>query len=100
MNQENIPIKYTMNIWKSLPVYPTKMDVLFEIYSYLFKNSKTEFSEQTLNSIWYDSTGSGNWRGTSTELHFNELIRDNFKETKNVNGKSWFSIDQEKNPFL
>jgi hypothetical protein len=100
MTQENIPVKYTMNIWKSLPVYPTKNDVLFEIYSYLFKNSKTEFSEQTLNAIWFDDKGSGNWKGTKYEYFFVELQKDSvFKEIKNVNGKSWLVIDEQKNPF-
>jgi len=100
MTQENVPVKYTMNIWKSLPVYPTKLDVLYEIYSNLFKNSKTEFSEQTLNSIWFDEKGSGNWKGTKYEHYFIELQKDStIKEVKNTNGKSWLVIDETKNPF-
>jgi hypothetical protein len=89
-----------MNIWKSLPTYPTKMDVLFEIYSFIFKMDKTEFSEQTLNSLWMDEKGSGNWRGTKYEFQFNELRKDStIKESKNVGGKSWLIIDESKNPF-
>jgi hypothetical protein len=100
MTQENIAVKYTMGIHKSLPIYPTKMDVLFEIYSHLFKNSKTEFSEQTLNSIWFDEKGSGNWKGTKYEYHFIELQKDSIiKEVKNTNGKSWLIIDDSKNIF-
>jgi len=100
MTQENVPVKYTMGIWKALPVYPTKLDVLYEIYSHLFKNSKTEFSEQTLNAIWFDEKGSGNWKGTKYEFFFIELQKDSiFRETKNVNGKSWLIIDETKNPF-
>ena len=100
MTQENVPVKYTMNIWKSLPVYPTKLDVLYEIYAHMFKNGKTEFSEQTLNSIWYDAKGSGNWKGTRYEHHFIELQKDvTFKEVKK-NDKQWFIIDDTKNPFL
>lgn len=101
MTQENIPVKYSMGIWKSLPVYPTKGDVLYEIYSHLFKAGKTEFSEQTLNSIWFDEKGSGNWKCTRYEHHFIELQKDvTFKESKNVNGKPWFVIDDKKNIFM
>ncbi len=100
MNQENVPVKYTMGIYKALPIYPTKNDVFYEIYSYLFKNKKTEFSEQTLNSIWFDTHGSGNWKGTAVETHFNELVADTFKETKNASGKVWYSIETDKNIFI
>jgi hypothetical protein len=49
---DNTPIKYHLGMWKSLPSYPTETDFLFEVISYLEKNSKTgEFTELTLNSI-------------------------------------------------
>ena len=96
----NIPIKYLMNIWKSVQGYPSKLDVFYEVYSHLNKTNKTEFSEQSLNSLWYDSTGSGNWKGTQYEHHFIELQKELvFKETKNVNGKIWYVINDDKNPF-
>lgn len=101
MNTDNVPIKYQMSIWKGLKGYPTKNDVLYEIYSYLFKNSKTEFSEQTLNSLWFDEKGVGNWRGTTYEKHFIDLLKDLIiRESKTVNDKSWFIIDEKKNIFL
>jgi hypothetical protein len=101
MTQENIPVKYSMNIWKSLPGYPTKLDVLYEIYSHLFKNSKSEFSEQTLNGIWFDDKGVANWRGTKYEHYFIELQKDStIRESKNIKGKSWMIIEEKHNPFI
>jgi hypothetical protein len=101
MTQDNVPVKYTLGIWKSLPVYPTKLDVLYEIYAFMFKSGKTEFSEQTLNSLWLDAKGVGNWKGTKYEHFFIELRKDStIKEIKKVGDKSWLVIDPEKNPFI
>lgn len=101
MTQENIPIKYTLNMWKSLPGYPTKLDVLYEIYNYVHKNEKKEFSELTLNAFWFDDKGVGNWRGTKKETYVNELMKEGtIKETrKDKSEKSWYVIDENKNPF-
>lgn len=102
MTQENIPIKYTLGMWKSLPAYPTKLDVLYEIYNYNFKNGKAEFSELTLNAFWFDDKGVGNWRGTRKETWFNDLVKDGtIKESrKDKSDKVWYIIDETLNPFL
>ena len=101
MTQDNVPVKYTMGMWKSMPNYPTKLDVLYEVYANLFKAGKTEFSEQTLNSIWFNSAGAGSWKGTKTEILVQDLIKDGtFKESKTVNEKVWYVIDTKLNPFL
>ena len=50
MNRNKIKLKYVLNLWKSLPEYPTKEDVLYEIKSFLVRDSRPgEFSHQTLN---------------------------------------------------
>lgn len=101
MNQEKIPLKYTLGIWKSTKTYPTKMDVLYEVYEYLNKSNKTEFSEQTLNSVWFDQSGSGNWKDTIKQVFFNELITDGtFIESKNTGDKIWYKIEEKLNPFI
>jgi hypothetical protein len=43
-----------MGLWKSLPSYPTKEDVKYEISIFLLKEgrSNSEFSSQTLNSVY------------------------------------------------
>jgi len=53
MNRNKIKFKYLMNLWKSLPSYPTQEDVIFELTSYLEKDGRPngEFSLQTFNSI-------------------------------------------------
>lgn len=100
INQDNTPIKYLMNVWKSLPNYPTKLDVLYEICTFLTKSEKTEFSEQTLNGLWCDSKGVASWRGTKLEDGYNKLMEEGFfKLNKSVNGKDWYQINEEKNPF-
>ena len=43
-----------MGLWKTLPNYPTKEDVQYEISVFLLKEGRSgsEFSIQTLNSIY------------------------------------------------
>ena len=91
----NTPVKYTMNMWKALPGYPTKPDVLYEILVYLVKSSKTEFSLDTLNSVW------DVWRGTVTEDIVNEFIDNGtFVEVKEKSGKARYKISNNSNPFI
>jgi hypothetical protein len=54
MNRNKIKFKYLMNLWKSLPSYPTQEDVIYELCSYLEKDGRPngEFTLQTFNSIW------------------------------------------------
>jgi hypothetical protein len=54
MNKQKIKFKYLMGLWKSLPSYPTKEDVKYEISIFLLKEgrSNSEFSSQTLNSVY------------------------------------------------
>lgn len=43
-----------MNLWKSLPSYPTQEDIIYELASYLEKDGRPngEFTIQTFNSVW------------------------------------------------
>lgn len=102
MNNDKVPFKYLLNLWKSRPNYPTKLDVLYEVYSYVLKNMKgQEFSEQTFNSIWPDSSGVANWKGTPIEPHLNEMLSDGtFVKTKESGDKQWYRIDEVRNPFI
>ena len=54
MNRNKIKFKYLMNLWKSLPSYPTQEDILYELCSYLEKDGRPngEFTFQTFNSLW------------------------------------------------
>jgi hypothetical protein len=100
MNAQRIPVKYSMMLWKTLPDYPTKLDILYEVCLFLEKNGKTEFSEQTLNSIWIDPAGVQVWRGTKIEEIVKKLMDEGvFKEAKTVNDKVWYVINEDKNPF-
>jgi len=95
MNKDKLPVKYQINIWKTLPNYPTREDVLFELYMYISKKKSDEFSEQTLNGIWYDAGGVANWKGTAHESRINEMMTDGTfgkVRTEEKSGKSWFKI--------
>jgi len=50
-----------MNLWKSLPSYPTKEDVIYELSVYLVKDGRSsgEFTLQTFNSVF-----GANWSKT------------------------------------
>lgn len=80
-----------MNIWKSLPDYPTKEDIKYEISSYLYKDGKLDngFSFSTLKTIY-----GKDWEETS---HFN-IIQDMIvseeveKLDKKAGGNDWYKI--------
>jgi len=93
LNKENIPIKYHLSMWKSLPGYPTGQDFLYEVLSYLEKNAKTQdFSEQTLNyAIGQD------WRTTHEKI-FNDLVAAGTIETDMRGEKKIYKVKD--NPFL
>jgi hypothetical protein len=46
-------MKYHMGIWKEMSGYPTREDIIFELNSYLIRDSRPqgEFSLQTFNSF-------------------------------------------------
>lgn len=63
--QEALPIKYTLDLYRALPGYPTHQDFMFEVISYLIKvNEKKDnlldlndlkFSVKTLKYIFGDN---------------------------------------------
>lgn len=94
MNKDKLPIKYHIGVWKTLPGYPSKQDVLYEITAYMERKSMTEFSEQTLNGIWYDQQGVANWAGTAHEEVVNSMIESGTIKVSRVedSGKEWYTI--------
>lgn len=89
---DNTPIKYHLGMWKSLPGYPTDSDFLFEVISYLEKNSKTgEFSELTLNTAVGPK-----WRDTH-DLVFRRLIESGQIEAEQRKDKTVYRV--KSNPF-
>jgi hypothetical protein len=102
MEKTKIKLKYSMNLWKSLPQYPTAEDVLYDIQLYLIKEKKKEFSNTSMNYVW-DVLGSTAWIDTKFQERFEELITNGFinKIEKNFNDdRQWFVINDEKNPFV
>jgi len=90
MNRNNIKLKYVLNLWKSLPGYPTKEDVLYEIKSFLVRDSRPgEFSHQTLNAVF-----GSKWEKTEYGRIVDELIEDGLiEETKKISAsKKWYTL--------
>lgn len=80
-----------MNIWKSLPGYPTSEDMVYEITSYLFKDGRKEleFSFQTLNSIF-----GKDWEQREHSKIINSMIEEGkiYLLDKKTNDKNWYKI--------
>lgn len=72
MNNNKIKMKYLLGIWKSLPDYPTKEDVIYELNFHLNKKGITNgiFSENIFNYFLPP-----NWK----ETKFNEIIKELFQ---------------------
>jgi hypothetical protein len=101
MDKNKLKIKYVLKIQKMLPSYPSREDILFEIYSYILKDGKVEFSDVTMNYIWQDLEGQPNWKNTDIEERFKELIRDNYiVEVKKTAEKMWYKLNDSKNNFI
>lgn len=94
LNKNRLPVKYLVGVWKTLPGYPTKEDVLYELANYIQRKVKGgEFSEQTFNGIWCDQSGVANWKNTQIEKHLNSMISGGtFEKTKDSGDKIWYRI--------
>lgn len=91
MEKGKIKIKYLLGIWKDLPDYPTKEDIIYELNSYLIKDGRPdgEFSDQTFNSflpIGWEETGQGE---IVRELIESEIFE---KIEKTTGNKNWYKI--------
>lgn len=96
MDKNKVEFKYLMGIWKSLPDYPTKSDVIYELSLYLLKDGRPngEFSYQTFNSAF-----GGEWEKTKHKTVIEDMITEGiFEETlKSSAGKRWYKI--KNNPY-
>ena len=96
MDPRNVEFKYSMNLWKTLPGYPTSRDVIYEISSYLVKDGRPngEFTEQTFNSIF-----GKDWESTEVGYVVKKMMSsgDLEKSERNTSGKDWYKIKE--NPY-
>jgi hypothetical protein len=96
MNKNKIKFKYLLGLWKTLPQYPTKDDIIYEISLYLMKDKRPngDFSEQTFNSIF-----GKNWKAEKAGEIISEMIStEDITETKKSNSsKRWYTI--KNNPY-
>jgi hypothetical protein len=91
MEKNKIKIKHLLGVWKELPGYPTKEDVIYELNLYLVKDGRPdgEFSDQTFNSFL-----PSNWE----EEKFGEIVKELMetgvfeKSEKTLGNKNWYRI--------
>jgi hypothetical protein len=92
MNRTRIKFKYLMNLWKTLPHYPTKEDVVYELSVYLLKDGRPngEFTSQTFNSAF----GNG-WQETKHGSLIETMIKDgDFIEVGVYSGKPKYKLKE------
>ena len=80
MNRNKIKFKYLLNLWRHLPEYPTKEDVIYELNVFLVKDGRPDgdFSQQTFKSVF-----GSNWDKSKHGEILNELIKSGeFVETQ------------------
>ena len=91
MEKNKLKMKYLLGIWKDLPEYPTKEDIIYELNSYLIKDGRPdgEFSDQTFNSF----LPSG-WEELKHSEVVKELIETEIfeKTERTVGNKIWYKI--------
>lgn len=90
MNKNKIKIKYLLNLWKHLPQYPSKEDIIYETSVYLLKEGKPngDFSVQTFKSIF-----GSQWEKTHGSVIEEMMKYGDFEETEKSNEtKRWYRI--------
>ena len=96
MDKNKIKFKYLMNLWKTMPEYPTKEDLIYELSVYLMKDGRPNgsFSLQTLKGPFGQ-----NWEETPLKQIVDEMIeKGEFEvDTKKVSPKVWYKI--KNNPY-
>ena len=96
MNKNKIKFKYLMNLWRIMPDYPTKEDVIYELNVYLMKDGRPNgsFSIQTLKTPF-----GPNWEETKFKQIVDEMIETGEFEVdaKKSSSKVWYKI--KNNPY-
>ena len=96
MDKNKIKFKYLMNLWRTMPEYPTKEDVVYELSVYLMKDGRPNgsFSLQTLKGPF-----GSNWEETKIKDLVDEMIQTGQFEvdTKKISPKVWYKI--KNNPY-
>ena len=96
MQRNKIKFKYLMNLWRTMPNYPTKEDAIYELSVYLVKDGRPNgsFSEQTLRAPF-----GSDWESTKYKQIIDEMIETGELEvdTKKVSSKKWYKI--KNNPY-
>ena len=96
MDRNKIKFKYLMNLWKTMPEYPTKEDVIYELSVYLMKDGRPNgsFSLQTLKGPF-----GPNWEETKLKQIVDEMIetQEFVIDEKKVSPKTWYKI--KNNPY-
>jgi hypothetical protein len=91
MEKNKLKMKYLLGIWKDLPEYPTKEDVIYELNSYLIKDGRPdgEFSDQTFNSFLPQG-----WEEMKQGGIIENLIETGIfeKTERTVGNKNWYKI--------
>ena len=84
-------MKYLLGIWRDLPEYPTKEDVIYELNCYLIKDGRPdgEFSDQTFNSFLPENWESEKFGDAVKELIETEIFE---KTEKTLGNKNWYKI--------
>jgi hypothetical protein len=87
MEKSKLKMKYLLGIWKDLPEYPTKEDVIYELNSYLIKDGRPdgEFSDQTFNSFLPENWEDEKFRDIVKELIETEIFENTYKTLGNQN---------------
>ncbi len=94
MNKNKVKFKYLMNLWKSLPEYPSQEDIIYELSVYLEKDGRPdgEFTLKTFNSIF-----GSKWEESKHFGVINEMIKNGVFETKDeiINDKTKYRLKEK-----
>lgn len=91
---DNIPMRYVLNLHRTRPDWPTKMDVLWEVHRHSSSGRSGEFLDAEVRSLFEgveDKAG----------RHLDEFYADGtFAKSRTSGDRVHYKIPKDRNPFI
>jgi hypothetical protein len=94
MNEKNTPMRYALNLHRTRPDWPTKLDVVWEVVKHASSGRSGEFLDSELDSLFAGSED-------KARQHLAELYGDGtFVKSRTSGERVHYKIAKERNPFV
>jgi hypothetical protein len=94
MTELKIPMRYALNLHRTRPDWPTKLDVIWEVHKFASAGRSGEFLDSDLDQMFDGVTD-------KARRHLDEFYSDGtFAKSRTSGERIHYKISKEKNPFV